>query len=234
LDQKDDGVTREVDERLEEIFGGGEHSWRSGEGAGAEEPGEIPSDDTGRVLLRELKATALSLEWEITEDTLDRFVSKTQQLRERYEDDNAVSLLLQLLGSLGKYIKSNKSKSHPDSVRLLNRIFNSVERVASRGDLTQEDKKHILLRRVKEFKKLKEELASSRVPRPAEKKPEQEDSIPKESEPTAQAETFSPAEEMSGMTPHEAFAYALEEIKQVIQSEFKALRAELRLWRESK
>ena len=37
---------------------------------------------------------------------------------------------------------------------------------------------------------------------------------------------------MKGMSPHEAFGYALEEIKQVIRSEFQALRAELKLWRE--
>ncbi|MBN2244839.1 MAG: hypothetical protein JW755_03235, partial [Candidatus Aminicenantes bacterium] len=36
------------------------------------------------------------------------------------------------------------------------------------------------------------------------------------------------------VSPHEAFAFALDEIKQVIKAEFKALRAELKLWRESK
>jgi hypothetical protein len=34
------------------------------------------------------------------------------------------------------------------------------------------------------------------------------------------------------MLPHEAFAFALEEIKEVIKVEFKALRAELKLWRD--
>ena len=37
---------------------------------------------------------------------------------------------------------------------------------------------------------------------------------------------------MNRMAPHEAFAYALEEIKQMIKAEFKSLRAELKLWRE--
>jgi len=35
------------------------------------------------------------------------------------------------------------------------------------------------------------------------------------------------------MEPHEAFFYALEEIKEAIRSEFRAIRAELKLWRES-
>jgi hypothetical protein len=36
----------------------------------------------------------------------------------------------------------------------------------------------------------------------------------------------------SEMTPHEAFAFALEEIKKTIKAEFEALRAEIKLWRQ--
>jgi len=43
-----------------------------------------------------------------------------------------------------------------------------------------------------------------------------------------------PEGRFSEMPPHEAFAYALEEIKDVIRAEFRALRAEIKLWRESK
>jgi hypothetical protein len=42
------------------------------------------------------------------------------------------------------------------------------------------------------------------------------------------------AEDLRAMPAHEAFAYALEEIKQMIRAEFRALRAELKLWREQK
>jgi hypothetical protein len=223
-----------VDRRLEEIFGDKDHPPVPAEKGDDEGPGEIQGSDPDGTMLRELKATALSLDWEITNETLDRFVDGTQRLRERYEHDSNVSLLLQLLGSLGKYIKSNKSRSHPDSVRLLNRIFNSLERVISRDDLTEEDKQHILLRRIKEFRKLKEEVASGRFPRSGEKRQAPEEMFPKEREDEAREETHSPSDEMKGMMPHEAFAYALEEIKQVIKAEFKALRAELRLWRGSK
>jgi hypothetical protein len=34
------------------------------------------------------------------------------------------------------------------------------------------------------------------------------------------------------LTPHEAFAYALEDIKKTINAEFSAIRTELRLWRK--
>ena len=234
MDHKDEGVKHEVDRRLEEIFGDEEQQEVSANRVTPEETGDVGGNDPGRALIRELKATALSLDWEITDETLDRFVGKTKQLQERYENDSSVSLLLQLLGSLGKYIKSNKSRAHPDSIRLLNRIFNSLEKVTSQADLGEEDKKQILLRRIKEFRKLKEEVASRRTPTLVEKRVAAEEPTAEKPGEEVPDETPSPADEMRGMTPHEAFAYALEEIKQVIKAEFKALRAELRLWRESK
>jgi len=42
------------------------------------------------------------------------------------------------------------------------------------------------------------------------------------------------ASEIEGIAPHEAFAFAIDEIKQVIKAEFAALRAELKLWRQGK
>ena len=40
------------------------------------------------------------------------------------------------------------------------------------------------------------------------------------------------AEIISEMSPHEAFAYALDELKNILKSEFSAIRAELRMWRQ--
>ena len=45
-------------------------------------------------------------------------------------------------------------------------------------------------------------------------------------------ETPTPTTDYSGMSPHEAFALAVEELKNVIRAEFSALRAEIRMWRE--
>ena len=54
----------------------------------------------------------------------------------------------------------------------------------------------------------------------------------KKSRPPESAEEVVSRTDMNRMAPHEAFAYALEEIKQMIKAEFKSLRAELKLWRE--
>ncbi|MCP4667324.1 MAG: hypothetical protein GY849_13265 [Deltaproteobacteria bacterium] len=43
-----------------------------------------------------------------------------------------------------------------------------------------------------------------------------------------------PESEMNGLSPHEAFTYALLEIKRTIKAEFEALRKELRSWRQGR
>ena len=44
--------------------------------------------------------------------------------------------------------------------------------------------------------------------------------------------TPAPTTDYSGMSPHEAFALAVDELKNLIRAEFSALRAEIRMWRE--
>ncbi|MBF0529836.1 MAG: hypothetical protein HQK55_11325, partial [Deltaproteobacteria bacterium] len=41
-----------------------------------------------------------------------------------------------------------------------------------------------------------------------------------------------PPVKQTDMTPHEAFALAVEELKNLIRAEFSALRAEIRMWRQ--
>ena len=143
-------------------------------------------------------------------------------------------LFLQLLGSVGKYIRNQKARAHPDSIRVLNSVYNSFEKVLIEEDMPEAEKRKWLYGGVNRFKKLKQEIARSRaeavgpVPEPP--------GIPPEGigEKALETGLESPPADLSAMPPHEAFAYALEEIKQVIKAEFQALRAELRLWRDSR
>jgi len=112
-------------------------------------------------------------------------------------------------------------------------------------DVTAAEKEKILLVEVQRFKELEEQVALKRAaanrkkdtkaPQAAEanSKGKEKDMTPiKKSRPPGSAEEGVSQPDMNRMAPHEAFAYALEEIKQMIKAEFKALRAELKLWRE--
>ena len=50
--------------------------------------------------------------------------------------------------------------------------------------------------------------------------------------PAVEGPSLSPSSDYAGMAPHEAFALAVEELKQLIKSEFSALRAEIKMWRQ--
>jgi hypothetical protein len=233
LDNKNDGtVTDEVQSRLEDLFG------ESGKASVFMEDSSVPEDSP----LRILKGIVLSVDWEIDDEVMAKLIEEIGRLEHTYKDDKTLLSFFRLLGSVGKYIKTRKADAHPDAIKLLNSTYNSLEKVFLSKGITQAEKKETLLAQVKEFKKLKEQIAFKK----ADTAKEEEVKPPKETKPViekqekdvvVQAEHTPPEEteeelllrsEMSRMTPQEALAYVLAELKQVIRAEFKALNAKLK------
>ena len=239
----DEAVTSEVERRLDDIFGAEEEDQQA-----FLENGPLAQDFP----LRNLKGTVLSIDWEITDEIMDTFLEEIDRLQAVYESEKIPVLFLQLLGSVGKYIRSQKARAHPDAIRVLNSVYNSFEKVLLDKEMPEGEKRKWLYGEVSRYKKLKEEIVRDRSgqaalgPEPAAPSPPSGEKAAPEPEPAApsppsgeKAASWNggeqpPSVELSGMPPHEAFAYALEEIKQVIKAEFQALRAELRLWREGR
>jgi len=226
----DEAVTEEVEKRLDDIFGEEEEDQQ----AGFLENGPVDQNSP----LRNLKGTLLSIDWEITDDIMDNFLAEIDRLQEAYASAKIPVLFLQLLGSVGKYIRNQKARAHPDSIRILNSVYSSFEKVLLDPGLPETEKRKLLYSEVNRFKALKQDIARDKTVKAEAAQEAGTPAAPAEEQPSAEAAgtavaSPSPAE-LAGMQPHEAFAYALEEIKQVIKSEFQALRAELRLWREGR
>ena len=193
--------------------------------------------------LRTLKATIFSIDREINDETISVFMKQIGRLKGAYRDDNTVVMFLRLLESVGEYVKTNKANAHPYSIPLLKSVCAGLEKVMSSEGITEAKRKKVLLVEVKKFKKLKEQIALEKADKnrddasPAEgmkrkiKEKEKDAAIPKSSE---EVEDDLPPSDTGHISPHQAFAFALEEIKQVIKAEFRALRAELKLQRERK
>jgi hypothetical protein len=197
--------------------------------------------------LKGLKAVLLSIDWEITDSTMDGLLNEIKNVEYVYSEDKIILTFLQLLGSIGRYVKANKGRAHPEATRVINSVYEALEKVALTEGMSRQVKEKMLLDEVAKFKKLKEQVVLRKVekkepgvaegtpppapaPGPEEKRiPLTESPVPEE----AAVET-KPEARFAGMPPHEAFAYALEEIKDVLRAEFRALRAEIKLWRESK
>ena len=235
MDDKNEGtVTDEVQSRLDDLFGEG------GKASVSIEDSAVPEDFP----LSNLKAIVLYVDWEIDDEVMARLVDEISRLEKNYKDDKILLSFFRLLGSVGKYIKTKKSEAHPDSIKLLNSAYNSLEKVLLSKDITPAEKKQILLLQVTAYKKLKEQI----VLRIADTAKEKEIITPKETKPVIEEQEKDvfvhaeggpqeePAEteeellrsEMSRMTPQEALAYVLTELKQVIRAEFKALNENLK------
>jgi hypothetical protein len=221
MESKDEAsVADEIDSRLEVLFE------EAGESPDSVEDSGLPEDFP----LRDLKATLLSIDWEITDEMMTTLIEQTGGLESAYKDDKSLLLFLRLLGSVGKYIRTNKANAHPGAIRLLSSVYNGLEKVLVSEGITQEEKKQILLTQVREFNRLKAQIARKKADRVKEKPPEKKRPAGEEPGPPVGEEKR--LADLSGMAPHQAFAYALEEIKELIRTEFRALRAELRLRRK--
>ncbi len=214
MDQtKKGGVSEELEKRLDDLFGTEE------EEAGGDavlETASLAQDSP----LRNLKGIVLSIDWEITDRTMEEFLEEVEALRGRYREEKIPSMFLRLLAATGKYLRSQKARAHPDAVRVLTRVYTALEEVILAEDMPDSEKRKRLYREVNRFKRLKEEITAGAGKR--------------EQAPLRETPPAPPGADRSGMPPHEAFARAVEEIKQVIKAEFRALRAEIRLWREGR
>ena len=232
-EKRDSSVTAEVERRLEYFFGESDESFVSSD----------DSKDMEETPLRDLKALVLSIDWEITDETMGRFIRQIERCEEFYKQDKDSTLFLQLLGSLGKYIKASGAKAHPNAIKVMKSVYNALEKVALSKDMPEAEREKILLVEVVRFKELKQQIAQRKAEREKKakartsKRKEPAAEVPGEEKKAAELSALT-SQKASGpdwnrMTPHQAFGYALEEMKQVIKAEFQALRAELRLWREA-
>lgn len=205
----------QVESRLNELFGEDDDSMNPTERFGV---GDHP--------LKELKAILLSVEWEITDSSMESLLKELKSLEEFYQEDKLILVFIRLLNAIGKYIKVRKSKAHPNATSVLTSVYNGLETVALSEGMSRKEKERILLQEVEKFKVLKEEVIRRK------KEQEEEEEKAREAAPPSEAvgplEEKAPSPELPEMASNELLKVALEEIKKVIREEFKALRAEIK------
>jgi len=145
-DSKDvDTVSAELESRLDDIFGVSEVAL----------PGVEQKDTAAHYPLAELKNLILSIDWEITDHVLEQLLQQIKDLKLTYQQDKIVLAFLQILNSLGNYIKNNRAKSFPKTFKTLNAVFSSLDKVVLNRDMTETAKKKILRAEMKRYKELK-------------------------------------------------------------------------------
>jgi len=207
-----DDFKSQVESRLDDLFHDEEETVEPAQSLGGF--GDHP--------LKALKAVLLSVEWEINDNSMEGLIDELKSLEGFYQGDKVILGFLRLLRPIARYIKVRKGKSHPEATGLLSSVYNSLERVAVSKNMSRKEKETLLLKEVEKFKKLKEDV----IRRREEKKEEMEDN--------GAAPAQEPAPNSQAESSQETFASAVEEIKALIREEFRALREEVRLWRNSR
>lgn len=279
--KKENVITEQVDSRLEDLFGsddGGQNAGSDQDGITDEGSGQPVAGTDSRLdnffekeakpeekkfidpkkiensMIKDLKSVILSLEWEITDQVMQKLGEEIRKLESKCKDDKIVVAFLQLLGSLGKYIRKKRADAHPDSIRLLNSVYENLENVMLSDDLSEAEKRKMLVTQVSKYKKLKDEIIVTKSPEPAKTEKPKPPIAEETEEPSAEApvresdyrlagdgssesgqisgDAGDAPIDIAGPEQIQSVLQAMENIRKTIQSEFRALREDLRLLRK--
>ncbi len=194
--------------------------------------------------LAELKNLILSIDWEITDDALAELLTQIKALKKTFESDQIVVMFLQMLGSLGDYIKTYRAKAHPQTFKILNSIFSRLDEVVVSADMAQSDRKRVLRAELEKYNELRRKIARSLAVCGEEKRTQtvKATKAPIQKEPMLDAGGPMQAPESvicepaptSASEMRDALADAVKELKRFIGGELQALREELRSVANSK
>jgi hypothetical protein len=152
-DSKDvDTLSTELENRLDDLFGDNNVA----------PPDEEENDVAAHYPLAELKNLILSIDWEITDEVLGKFLQQIKDLKLTYKHDKIVLTFLQILNSLGDYIKTNRAKSHPKTFKILNSVFSSLDKVVLSREMPEMAKKKILRAEMIRYKELRAQISQSK------------------------------------------------------------------------
>jgi hypothetical protein len=149
----EDSLTAEVEGRLDNIFKENDNVFLN------EKAKPYPDNYP----LIELKSLVLSLEWEITDEVITDFLIHTNNLIEFYHNDKVNLTFLKILRSLGKYIGANRSKSHPDSIKILHSTFTTLDHVIQKEKMSLPEKRQMLKCEIDKYNELRRLIIGNKL-----------------------------------------------------------------------
>lgn len=196
------------------------------------DPGAVEENTpVGYYPLRFLKATVLSIDWEITDETMARFIDQVERLKSSHRDDKILLPLLQMLGAIGQHIRIFKENSHPNALKTLKSLYISLEKVMTSKQINDIEKSRILFREIRKFKILKNQIVEGNLALSARRQPKPERPTASQAatnKTQVEIDSKPKAPPVADLKPSpEAWAAVVEDLKQFIRNEFQALRKEL-------
>lgn len=114
---------------------------------------------TGSSPLNNLSAIILSMDWEITDDTMNNFLAEIVSLKDKYADNKIVTTFLKLQESVGHYINNKKAEAHPESIQFLHSVYTAFEKTVNSARMEDKEKKKLLKEQINKFSLLKAKIS---------------------------------------------------------------------------
>ena len=105
--------------------------------------------------LYNLKKTVLSMEWEITDELILKYLEQLNCLKKILIKDKYILILIKLQCVLGNFIKTYKGDAHPFAFTMLRTNFISMDKIVSEKNMTNKDKQKIVGKEMKRYNKLR-------------------------------------------------------------------------------
>jgi hypothetical protein len=219
MEKDENTFTEKVESILDELFADDDETAEAVE----------ESSHVGYYPLRFLKATVLSIDWEITDEVMGRFIDQIERLKESHQEDKTILPLLQMLGSTGQHIRIFKENAHPTALKVLKSLYLCLEKVMAENPPGEVEKSRLLFREIRKFKALKAQIVEGNLALANRFKP----AAPQDTTASAQNAPNIANSGTGNMGEAGAVLAAIEDLKRHVETQIQQLREEIQALRPS-
>lgn len=105
--------------------------------------------------LLDIHATILELDWEVSDEGLQRMAEQLTDLKDQFAENKYISIIIQGLITLNNYIDEERARAHPEAFSLLHHFFEGLETLVDDQELDEEASQKILINCVNRLNTLK-------------------------------------------------------------------------------
>ena len=109
-------------------------------------------------LLYNLRTLLLSIEWEITDDILSKYLNETIQLQRLFQNNRYLKRLLQIQYFYGRFIKTYPDRIPLKTYKILYTLYNCMNNILANKKLSDFEKKKIVAQEIHRYKNFRKHL----------------------------------------------------------------------------
>ena len=113
-------------------------------------------------LLYNLRTILLSIEWEITDDILSKYLNETIQLQRLFQNNRYLKRLLQIQYFYGRFIKTYPNRIPLKTYKILYTLYNCMNNILANKKLSDFEKKKIVEQEIHRYKNFRKYLTNKK------------------------------------------------------------------------